>query len=76
MALFLFFVILFIVLVGGGWSIAKSFGNFLFPGEKEEKTTFINNITHVHYHEHKNISIIDEETKKKIYEHKESNEKK
>jgi len=76
MALFLFFVILFIVLVGGGWSIGKSFGNFLFPAEKEEKTTFINNITHNHYHEHKNISIIDEETKKKIFELKESKDEK
>lgn len=76
MALLLFFVILFIVLVGGGWLIGKSFGNALFPGEKEEKTTFINNITHVHYHEHKNISIIDEETKKKIFELKESEDDK
>lgn len=76
MGLLLFFVVLFIVLVGGGWRIGKSIGNALFPGEKEEKYTFINNITHVHHHEHKNISIIDEETKKRIFELKESKDEK
>lgn len=76
MGFILFFVVLFIVLVGGGWMIGKSIGNALFPSEKEEKYTFINNITHHHYHEHKNISIIDEETKKKIFELKENKDDK
>ena len=66
MGLLIFFLILFIVLVGGGWLIGKSFGNFLFPSKKEEKITFINNITHNHYHEHKNISIIDDKTKEEV----------
>lgn len=75
MGFILFFLVLFIVFVGGGWVVGKSIGNALFPGEKEEKYTFINNITHVHHHEHKNISIIDDDTKKRIFELKENNEK-
>jgi len=73
MGFLVFILILFVVFVGGGWLIGKSFGNFLFPDEKEEKITFINNITHNHYHEHKNISIIDDVTKKKIFELKDKN---
>lgn len=65
-------LILFIVLVGGGWLVGKAIGNALFPDEKKETYTFVNNITHNHYHEHKNISIIDDETKKRIFELKES----
>ena len=72
MALFLFFIILFVVLAGGGWMIGKSFGNALFPAEKKDNITFINNISHTHHHEHKHISIIDDETKKRIFELKES----
>lgn len=63
-------------MVGGGWLLGKSIGELLFPREKTEKITFINNITHNHYHDHKNISIIDEETKKKIFELKESKDEK
>lgn len=68
-------IILFIVLVGGGWSLAKGVGNILFPDEKE---TYVDRSVHHHYHstthhhEHKNISIIDDDTKKKIFEFKES----
>jgi len=72
MELLQFFFVLFVVLAGGGWMIGKSIGNALFPSEKQEKITFINNITHHHYHEHKNISIIDDETKKRIFELKEN----
>lgn len=75
MELLLFFVVLFIVLVGGGWRIGKSIGNALFPGEKKDNITFINNITHTHHHEHKHISIIDDETKKSIFELSESAKK-
>lgn len=74
MGLLVFFMILFIVLVGGGWLIGKAMGNVLFPGEKQEKYTFVNHITHNHYHEHKNISIIDDDTRKRIFELKESKE--
>jgi len=70
------FFVLFIVLVGGGWVFGKSIGNVLFPSEKKENITFINNITHQHYHEHKNISIIDDETKKRIFELKENKDEK
>jgi|APLak6261661892_1056031.scaffolds.fasta_scaffold00026_27 hypothetical protein len=66
MALFLFFLILFIVLVGGGWRIGKSFGNFLFPGEKENRNVFIDKSVHHHHHEHKHINIIDDKTKEEI----------
>lgn len=72
MGFILFFLVLFIVLAGGGWLIGKAFGSALFPSEKKENITFINNITHHHHHEHKNISIIDDETKKRIFELKES----
>jgi hypothetical protein len=75
MGFILFFIVLFIVLVGGGWVVGKSIGNALFPDEKKDKYTFINNITHVHHHEHKNISIIDDATKKRIFELKDKNEK-
>lgn len=76
MYILLLFLILFVLFVGGGWLIGIAFGSVLFPSEKKEKITFINNITHNHFHEHKNISIIDEETKKKIFELKESNNEK
>jgi hypothetical protein len=63
--MFIFLLILFIVLVGGGYSIGKSIGNTLFP---DEKTTYIDRSVHHHYHEHKSINIIDEETRKKVFE--------
>lgn len=53
------------VLVAGGWLIAKAFGEFLFPSEKE-KYTFNSTHVHNHYHEHKNISIIDDKTKEEV----------
>lgn len=61
----IFLLILFIVLVGGGWSIGRSIGG-LFSGE--EKPTYIDRSVHHHYHEHKHINIIDEETKKSVFE--------
>lgn len=79
MGLFLFLLILFIVFVGGGWVLGKGVGNFLFPDEKEKETyidksvnyhyhTVINNTNHntMVNHDHKQISIIDPETKKDI----------
>ena len=63
----IFLLILFIVLVGGGWSMGRSIGG-LFSGE--EKPTYIDKSVHHHYHthEHKSINIIDEETRKKVFE--------
>ena len=72
----MFIIILFVVLVGGGWLLGKSIGNALFPSEKEDKYTFIDRSVHHHHHEHKNISIIDDTTKKKIFELKESKDSK
>lgn len=75
MGLILFFILLFIVLVGGGWSIGKAFGNALFPKEKEEKYTFIDKSVHHHYikEDHQHIHIIDEETKKEVKHYHEIN---
>jgi hypothetical protein len=69
---FLFF--LFVILVGGGWLIGKLLGSALFPN-RENKHTFIDKSVHHHHHhhEHKNISIIDDVTKKKIFELKDKN---
>ena len=68
-----FVFILFVVLVGGGWLLGKGIGEALF-GEKKETYTFHSTHVHHHHHEHKNISIIDDATKKKIFELKESKE--
>ena len=67
-------LILFIVCVGGCWLIAKSIGEALF-GKKEKDNYFIDRSVHHHHHhhEHKNISIIDDATKKKIFELKDKN---
>lgn len=69
-----FIIVVFIVLVGGGWLIGKVAGQLLFPNKKEEKYTFNTTNIHIYKHEYKNISIIDDTTKKKIFELKESNE--
>lgn len=66
--------ILFVVLVGGGWLIGNAVGKALF-GEKKETYTFNSTHIHHHHHDHKNISIIDEYTKKKIFELKETEDK-
>lgn len=75
MGAFLFVIVLFVVFVGGGWLIGKCIGELLF-GEKKETYTFNSTHIHNHYHEHKNISIIDDVTKNKIFELKESKENK
>lgn len=66
MGVLLFIIILFILFVGGGWSIGKSVGNALFPAEKEDKYTFIDKSVHHHHHEHKHINIIDDKTKEDV----------
>ncbi|OIQ22212.1 MAG: hypothetical protein BM557_02210 [Flavobacterium sp. MedPE-SWcel] len=62
-----FFIVIFVIIVGGCWLVAKSLGSFLF-GEDENKFTFHSTEIHNHYHEHKHINIIDEETKESIFE--------
>lgn len=71
----IYILILLIVCLGGGWLIGKGIGALLF-GEKKETYTFhtTNVHHHTHHHEHKNISIIDEETKQKIFELKKHEE--
>lgn len=63
-----FFVLLFIVFVGGGWLVGKFIGGILFPDYKE-KPPYIDKSVHHHYHthnhEHKNLTVIDEETHRK-----------
>lgn len=63
-----FFVLLFIVFVGGGWLVGKFIGSILFP-DREEKPTYIDKSVnyhfHTHNHEHKNLTVIDEETHRK-----------
>lgn len=70
-----FLFILFIVLVGGGWLLGKSVGGALFPDKSDERITYVDRSIHHHYHEHKNINIIDDVTKKKIFELNEYNKK-
>lgn len=67
---FLFF--LFVILVGGGWLLGKVVGSVLFPSKKENRNVYIDKS--VHYHEHKHINIIDDITKKRVFELKESKE--
>lgn len=65
-----FIMILFIVLVGGGWIIGKSIGKLLFPNDQEtyiDKSVHYHTTINNHKHEHRNISIIDEQTKKQIF---------
>jgi len=62
-------IALFIICVGGCWLIAKAIGEILF-GKSKKDNYFIDKSVHHHHHhhEHKNISIIDDATKKKILE--------
>lgn len=68
-----FIFIVFVVFVGGGWLIGKTVGGLLFPDKKESRNVFIDKS--VHFHEHKHINIIDESTRKSVFELKESKEK-
>lgn len=68
--------ILFVVLVVGGWLLGKSVGNALFPKERDpldylknyKEPPVIHNHYHTHHHTHQNLTIIDDETKKKVLE--------
>ena len=70
------FIVLFVIIVGGCWLIAKAVGGAIF--EKNEVNTSSFHITeiHHHHHEHKHINIIDEETKKSIFELRDNENKK
>ena len=58
---------LFIICVGGCWLVFKAIGEALF-GKREKRNVYIDRSVHYHKHEHRNISIIDDATKKKIFE--------
>ena len=67
---------LFIICVGGCWLVFKAIGEALF-GKKDKGHTFVDRSVHHHHytnnHNHSNISIIDDVTKKKIFELKDKN---
>lgn len=63
---------LFVICVGGCWLIFKAIGSAIF-GKKENGNVYIDRSVHYHKHEHKNISIIDDTTKKRIFELKKKN---
>jgi len=61
------------IIIGGfilfgyiGRMIALSIFDLFFPKKKEDKYTFIDNSVHHHHHEHKNIHIIDDQTRENI----------
>lgn len=66
----LFVIILGFVLIYGCYWIFKSIGDSIFKPERQgsyiDRSVTYN--YHVHHHEHKNIHIIDDETKKRIIE--------
>jgi len=68
----LYIIVLFIVCAGGGYWLSTSIFDLFFGVNKNE--TYIDRSIHHHYHkhEHKNISIIDDRTKEKIFELEES----
>jgi len=71
--MWIFIIFIFVFFVGGGWLIGKSLGNLFFPERDKNRNVFIDRSVHHHYHEHRNISIIDDVTKKKIFELKDHN---
>ena len=40
----------------------------LFPDKSSNRITYVDRSVHHHYHEHKNIAIMDDTTKQKIFE--------
>jgi len=71
--MWIFIIFIFVFFVGGGWLIGKLLGNLFFPEMDKNRNVFIDRSVHHHYHEHKNISIIDDVTKKRIFELKDKN---
>ena len=75
-----FLAALFIILVGGGWLLGKGLGSFLFQKESDpldylknyKEPPVIHNHYHTHVHHHQNLTVIDDETRKKVLELKNS----
>lgn len=76
----IFVVVLFVVLVGGGWLIGKGVGEALFGSDNDTK--YVDKSVHHHYHtinnntiinnENKTICVIDDETKESVLVYKKS----
>lgn len=66
MGVLIFIVFGFFAFGYAGYKIATCIFDFIFPAPKKSTYTFIDNSVHHHHHEHKNIHIIDEETKENI----------
>lgn len=66
---------LFVICVGGCWLFFSAIGNALFGKSKKDNYTFVDKSVHHHHHHHnhRNISIIDDATKKKILDLKDKN---
>lgn len=63
---FVFIIVGFLLFGYIGRAIALSIFDLFFTPKKEDKYTFIDNSVHNHYHEHKNLTIIDDETRNNI----------
>lgn len=70
-------MIVFIIVIAGfilfgyiGYSIAIWLFELVFPKPKDKSIQFIDNSVHHHYHEHKNLTIIDDETREQILNNK------
>lgn len=76
MDVFIFVIVVFVICVGGGKLLGKLAGNVLV-GNIKERPTYIDKSVHHHHHhhthEHKTVTIIDDVTKKKIFELKDKN---
>jgi hypothetical protein len=66
-------MIQFIVVAGGfivfgyiGRLIALWLFDLVFPKPKDKSINFIDNSVHYHIHEHKNLTIIDDDTRENI----------
>lgn len=71
--LILLYMIVFIIVIGGfilfgyvGYKIAIGLFELIFPKRKDKGINFIDNSVHYHIHEHKNLTIIDDDTKENI----------
>ena len=64
--IFVFIVFGFFAFGYTGYKLAGWLFDLVFPKPKKATNTFVDNSVHNHYHEHKNIHIIDDRTKENI----------
>jgi hypothetical protein len=65
MGLFFFIFIVFVVIVGGCYSAAKSIGNGIFGSDSSSKNTYVDKSVHHHYHDNRSVNV-DGETFKSL----------